>query len=669
MDITHSKQDTLFVTFYSFKGGVGRTLALVNSACILAGLGRCVLMIDFDLEAPGLTMLAFKQMSLERNNFCPSGLIDLIFDFLSDPIKSPIADKDNPARYQEYVCSLDIPSQLNKLQGGKLDLMPCGCLDNNYEERFYHIDFANLYQEKIGQPLFKLLKNNIKLSNLYDYVLIDSRTGFSDEGGISTRDLAEHIVVLSALNRQNIDGTVRFLDRLKKSGWQEGKFIFVLSPVPFGYEELRAERKAHAKKEIEEKTGYKADLSLHIPYHPRIALDEEPFIFNWTDTDLFKAYESICFAIQDIADDTVFDWATMALQFLNNANIEEGKKYLSKVSVIDDKLFNQLLNSINYSINRRVPEYWNNANEIIDLLITCKPNNSYLLNKLAPILIDKGNYDLAIIILNNAIINASSNDSDIVILSHIYLGNIYQYRGNYNKAMEEYNIAISKANIIDDDKLLNYARHSIAHVYEDQKQYDLAINHHEKLLQSGEDNGELHCIGNILSKKGDLLEALKKYEELFENVDDIEDNNYYSYRTQHGFIKIKAGLFSDGAKMVESGIEYFKVTSEVDTAVSFIVMYAKTLVSINELNKSLELLDENWQYIIRNGNAIDITEAYLIHGKILLRNDKDDKISIAISDLNEAVQFYHDQEIYTEDSYEAEILLEEANKKMPIVPG
>src|SRR5438105_13541357 len=42
------------LTFYSFKGGVGRTMSLANVATLLAQRRRRVLAIDFDLEAPGL---------------------------------------------------------------------------------------------------------------------------------------------------------------------------------------------------------------------------------------------------------------------------------------------------------------------------------------------------------------------------------------------------------------------------------------------------------------------------------------------------------------------------------------------------------------------------------------------------------------------------------------
>src|SRR6202521_3593470 len=42
------------VTFYSYKGGTGRSMALANVAWILAANGKRVAVIDWDLEAPGL---------------------------------------------------------------------------------------------------------------------------------------------------------------------------------------------------------------------------------------------------------------------------------------------------------------------------------------------------------------------------------------------------------------------------------------------------------------------------------------------------------------------------------------------------------------------------------------------------------------------------------------
>lgn len=47
------------VTFYSFKGGMGRTTALAGIALNLIEQNKNVMMIDMDIEAPGLSTLFF----------------------------------------------------------------------------------------------------------------------------------------------------------------------------------------------------------------------------------------------------------------------------------------------------------------------------------------------------------------------------------------------------------------------------------------------------------------------------------------------------------------------------------------------------------------------------------------------------------------------------------
>ena len=63
------------ITFYSFKGGVGRTMALANIAILLAHMGKKVLMIDWDLEAPGLPRY-FVDYKIENRG--EKGLLDLL---------------------------------------------------------------------------------------------------------------------------------------------------------------------------------------------------------------------------------------------------------------------------------------------------------------------------------------------------------------------------------------------------------------------------------------------------------------------------------------------------------------------------------------------------------------------------------------------------------------
>src|ERR1700730_15409914 len=53
---TRSLAMSRIVTFYSYKGGVGRTFALANIGVLLAQKGKRVLLMDWDLEAPGLDL-------------------------------------------------------------------------------------------------------------------------------------------------------------------------------------------------------------------------------------------------------------------------------------------------------------------------------------------------------------------------------------------------------------------------------------------------------------------------------------------------------------------------------------------------------------------------------------------------------------------------------------
>ena len=49
--------NTRFITFYSYKGGVGRSMALANVAYKAVKEGLKVVVLDFDLEAPGISYM------------------------------------------------------------------------------------------------------------------------------------------------------------------------------------------------------------------------------------------------------------------------------------------------------------------------------------------------------------------------------------------------------------------------------------------------------------------------------------------------------------------------------------------------------------------------------------------------------------------------------------
>lgn len=182
-----------------------------------------------------------------------------------------------------------MPEQIRQSTEGFLRIMSAGQFDGGYQRRLDELDLPGLYRDGRGQELIQAFKKTIQDSNVFDFVLVDSRTGFSDESGICTRDLADHLMVVTGLNRQNIEGTAEFLRVLRLSSEGKKSVQVILSPVPTGEDDLVDQRERVARGKFAEAWGEELDLSLQIPYHPRLALTEEPHIFRRSRGYLFDA--------------------------------------------------------------------------------------------------------------------------------------------------------------------------------------------------------------------------------------------------------------------------------------------------------------------------------------------------------------------------------------------
>ena len=297
--MSEAKPKAAFVTFYSFKGGVGRSMALINTAGILAGRGFRVLVLDLDLEAPGLSYLDPDAPDISPEERTPKrrplqlGFVDLLSDAKERGEAADLFILSANEIAERYTQPYHLPEELREFKDGSLHIMPAGKFDGDYAQRFDALNLRELYQDGLGEPLIRVFKQKLVEADLYDYVLVDSRTGFSDEAGICTRDLADYLMILSGLNRQNIQGTCEFLKALRVATAGEKRFQIILSPVPNGEDALLDQREAMAKASFEAAWGAKVDLSLQIPYHPQLALTEEPHIFRRRRGYLFEAYRAI----------------------------------------------------------------------------------------------------------------------------------------------------------------------------------------------------------------------------------------------------------------------------------------------------------------------------------------------------------------------------------------
>jgi MinD-like ATPase involved in chromosome partitioning or flagellar assembly/tetratricopeptide (TPR) repeat protein len=208
------------ITFYSFKGGVGRTMALVNTGVELARRGRKVLLVDFDLEAPGLSTY-----DLLRPKKPHPGIVEYVTEFWHT-LRSPL------------VTDFIYPREGRPIgkKGGKLWVMPAGRGDAEYRRMLNGLNWRTLYQEKEGFLLFEDTRLQWEAELHPDYVLIDARTGHTDIEGICTRQLADAVVVVFYPNEQNLAGlreVCRHIRAEETSGLKKKiKLNFVASNVP-----------------------------------------------------------------------------------------------------------------------------------------------------------------------------------------------------------------------------------------------------------------------------------------------------------------------------------------------------------------------------------------------------------------------------------------------------
>ena len=277
-----------FITFYSFKGGVGRSMAVINVAGIIAARGFRVLVIDMDLEAPGISYLATEVTGSEERP--QPGIVDFLSDAVERGRESALFGESAAMAVARYCGRYELPEGA---PNGSLHIMPAGRLDGDYPARLERLGLPDLYRVGDGLALIRAFKQAVQESGLFDYVFIDSRTGFSDESGICTRDLADYLMIVSGLNKQNVEGTAQFLAALRKATGGERRFEVILSPVPNGEDTLVDQREAAARVAFEAAWGAPIQLQLQIPYHPQLALTEDPHIFRRRRGYLFEAYHRI----------------------------------------------------------------------------------------------------------------------------------------------------------------------------------------------------------------------------------------------------------------------------------------------------------------------------------------------------------------------------------------
>lgn len=296
---------TPVTSFYSFKGGVGRTTATVLSALLLAREGKKVMLIDFDLEAPGLASIFANRSDNAEELLSVNGFVDFLIDYefhKRDFSKINLDDYYFRKNEQALVGS----------NGGELFIIPAIATSSKNSSSYINKLSKTNIRFGLGKdyaPDIFLKKMEEKLKP--DHILIDTRTGINDVGGLVFNRYAQNIFLLFYGNQQNMFGLESILPELKKLNDSGIKFYLVNSPVPADVQLA------------EEETGFFVEKSYEI------------FLNYYYDKDIFPSQ-----------NDETADHYPINIPYNQNALILNSNKKLSNLIDSSGNPYQEIVNLI-----------------------------------------------------------------------------------------------------------------------------------------------------------------------------------------------------------------------------------------------------------------------------------------------------------------------------------
>lgn len=256
------------VTFYSYKGGVGRTMSLANVAFLAAVNKQRVLVMDWDMEAPGLVYY-FRglQTAAEAKKLKDAkGILDIFWDWCGS-LKKSLSENEAEALFNSLEtgeifsgCVMPLMSDNLIESVTKLDYIGAGgafigTTDRvSYEEALAKFSWSEFFDVYGGGVVLEALKTWAKTN--YDLILIDSRTGFADVAGICTMQMPDEVALCFVLNRQNIDGVARVSAAIREQREDKLRLRAVPMRVARGESSEGSDAKARAIAELTKVGGF-----------------------------------------------------------------------------------------------------------------------------------------------------------------------------------------------------------------------------------------------------------------------------------------------------------------------------------------------------------------------------------------------------------------------------
>jgi tetratricopeptide (TPR) repeat protein len=211
------------ITFYSFKGGSGRSQLAANLAAYLCYYeNKKILLIDWDLEAPGIDYF-FK---FDRS-IITKGLIEVFEEYVYLASSGKKLDLSELPKL-DHIYPISEEKEQNSLKKGgkgKIDFIPAANYNSeDYTHRINKFDWFEFYENLEGRYYIEFLKRELKKKD-YDFIFIDSRTGISDYLGICNIQLPDVNIIVVAPSSQNLDGAYKIANKILEHSYTKANRI------------------------------------------------------------------------------------------------------------------------------------------------------------------------------------------------------------------------------------------------------------------------------------------------------------------------------------------------------------------------------------------------------------------------------------------------------------
>jgi len=306
--INRTRSERRVVTFYSFKGGIGRTMTLANVAWRLAARhGLRVIVVDWDLEGPGLH--EFFGVRPEQTTEA-KGILDFLAEWMAS-IERRVDDLPDLAPWL-----LPITDGPAAPPTGSIAVLLAGRLDAQYVARLNSFDWTDFYEDIASSVAFDALR--AQLLELADVVLIDCRAGLSPSSRVCTQHLADGVMLMTPASDPSIASAERVAraivrEGLRADGRPSPRLWFVVSYVPVTEESGLAH--AWFERWREWFTACEHDGLWRWHDHPRgIATHKIPYRARWSFGDALVLDDPNAFAKDPLAEAydrlaaTVYEW-------------------------------------------------------------------------------------------------------------------------------------------------------------------------------------------------------------------------------------------------------------------------------------------------------------------------------------------------------------------------